>query len=122
MTAAFDNAEQPSGSVTFDEAFNSAARVAVGETVEDHPRTWLQKLRLARRDRWRPTPAEREKAVEACRVECRDSIRATGELPSVGDLKEAAGEKVGSGLLTMLWVAVMVAKLLDHLSAWWKRK
>jgi hypothetical protein len=101
--------------MTFDQAFDRAACVAKAVTVEAAPRTWWQRLGLAARDRWAPTPAERVKAVEAIRSFCRDFYEQKGRLPTDWEVRRECYSPVGFGPLTWLWIAVMVAQLLAAL-------
>lgn len=101
--------------MTFDAAFDRAAALATAVTVEASPRNWLQRLRLEARDRWKPTPSERIKAVEGARNYVGGVWMVEKKLPEAGVVRDLLEVKYGFGPLTMLWVAVMVAQLLAAL-------
>ena len=101
--------------MTFDAAFDRAAALATAVTVEASPRNWLQRLRLEARDRWKPTPSERIKAVEGTRDYLQGVWRMEGRLPEAAAVRDLVATKYGFGPLTMLWVAAMVAQLLAAL-------
>lgn len=100
--------------MTFDAAFTAAATEAKAVTVEGPVRTWLQRVCLERRDRWKPSAEERVKAVEALRVYC-EGQHSMGLPFAHCEAVHVANKAVGFGPLTVLWVAVMVAQLLVSL-------
>jgi hypothetical protein len=101
--------------LTFDAALDRAANLARATTVEAAPRTWLQRLGWAVRDRWAPTETERDKAMAAIKWSCRYMMETKGKLPSEAHLRERVRLEVGFGPLTWLWIIATVTQFLAAL-------
>lgn len=97
--------------MTFDDAFDAAAALATTVTVEGEPKTWAQRLRLAARERFAPDPEKREAATESLREYCRE-CHSQGRDPDFQTARYIAGQRVGFGPLTWIWVGVMVMQFL----------
>jgi hypothetical protein len=110
--------------VTFDEAFDTAAKEAKAVTVDEPLSSYWsngfgkfeQAGRFrARKLRFAPTADDRVKAVEACRKYTQGVWMMEGRLPHPITVREVVYQKCGFGPLTMLWVFVMVVQLLAAL-------